>query len=870
MTSATCLKLETDSAGMNKFPPMPVAAGNRPRIQGKFIYAGGEKLYIRGVTYGTFRPDKNGDEYPSQEVVERDFARMAASGVNAVRTYTPPPRWLLDIALRCGLWIMVGLSGERYVGFLNDKKKSFDISGLIRASVRACAGHPAVLCYTIGNEIPAPIVRWLGHSRVERYLKQLYQVVKAEAPGSLVTYVNYPSTEYLRLPFLDLFCFNVYLESEERLSSYLARLQNLAGDRPLIMAEIGLDSLRHGEDAQANTLYSQIRTAFAAGCAGTFVYAWTDEWYRGGAEVEDWAFGLTDRARRPKPALTAVAKAYAEAPFPAGLPWPRISVVVCSYNGERTIRDCCEGLRKLEYPDYEVIVVNDGSTDATAAIAHEYGLRVISTENRGLSNARNTGLAAATGEIVAYLDDDASPDPHWLTYLAATFLSTTYAGVGGPNIAPPGDGPIADCVANAPGNPVHILLSDQEAEHIPGCNMAFRKAALEAIGGFDPQFRVAGDDVDVCWQLQQNGWRLGFNAAAVVWHHRRNSLRAYWKQQKGYGKAEALLELKWPEKYNHVGHLTWVGRVYGKGVAQALGWRWGRIYQGTWGSAPFQSIEHSAPGVINSLSLMPEWYLIIIALFALSALGVLWAPLLLAVPLFTIAVGVLLVQAGLGACRACFTGAPGSRPGRLGLRCLTAFLHLLQPLARLYGRFRHGLTPWRRRGISDLSPPWPWTSAIWTERWQDSNDRLRAIEAALRAAGTPVSRGGDYDRWDLEVHGGLLGGARMLAAVEEHGAGRQLVRFRCWPRCPVGALLPSLFFAVLSVLAARSQAWAVSGTLGLGAVLLFLRAIYECAAGMAAFRRALQAQLRAPATRVLYGAVKQPEVRGYEGHTQLH
>src|SRR5439155_18852893 len=163
--------------------------------------------------------------------------------------------------------------------------------------------------------------------------------------------------------------------------------------------------------------------------------------------------------------------------------------------------DCLKGLGRLEYPDYEVVVVDDGSTDRTAAIAREYDCRLIRTENRGLAHARNVGLAAARGEIVAYLDDDASPDPRWLSYLAATFLTTSHAAVGGPNIAPPGDGPIAECVARAPGGPVHVLLSDCEAEHIPGCNMALRKARLAAIGGFDPRFRTAGDDVDVCWRL---------------------------------------------------------------------------------------------------------------------------------------------------------------------------------------------------------------------------------------------------------------------------------------------------------------------------------------------------------------------------------
>ena len=141
-------------------------------------------------------------------------------------------------------------------------------------------------------------------------------------------------------------------------------------------------------------------------------------------------------------------------------------------NGTRTIRGCLDGLRKLDYPNYEVIVVNDGSTDGTGEVAAEYGFKVINTTNHGLSSARNTGMRAAKGEIVAYIDDDARPDPHWLTYLAYTFLTTDHVGVGGPNLPPPEDGPIAACVANSPGGPVHVLLTDQEAEHIPGCNMA--------------------------------------------------------------------------------------------------------------------------------------------------------------------------------------------------------------------------------------------------------------------------------------------------------------------------------------------------------------------------------------------------------------
>src|ERR1051326_8429531 len=72
----------------------------RPQVRGKFLFIGNEKFYVRGVTYGTFRPDSEGNEFPAPEAVERDFAQMAQAGINAVRTYTTPPRWLLDAAQR--------------------------------------------------------------------------------------------------------------------------------------------------------------------------------------------------------------------------------------------------------------------------------------------------------------------------------------------------------------------------------------------------------------------------------------------------------------------------------------------------------------------------------------------------------------------------------------------------------------------------------------------------------------------------------------------------------------------------------------------------------------------------------------------------
>src|SRR5206468_9050646 len=120
-------------------------------------------------------------------------------------------------------------------------------------------------------------------------------------------------------------------------------------------------------------------------------------------------------------------RVFGEIPIPSNGSWPLISVVVCSYNGARRIRDCLEGVCGLEYPRFEAIVVDDGSTDRTAEIAREFPARVIRTAQRGLSHARNVGLRAAAGDIVAYIDDDARPDPHWLTYLACTFADSDHA-----------------------------------------------------------------------------------------------------------------------------------------------------------------------------------------------------------------------------------------------------------------------------------------------------------------------------------------------------------------------------------------------------------------------------------------------------------
>ena len=352
-------------------------------------------------------------------------------------------------------------------------------------------------------------------------------------------------------------------------------------------------------------------------------------------------------------------------------------------------------------------------------------------------------------------------------------------------------------MATAPGGPTHVLISDDEAEHIPGCNMAFRREVLEAIAGFDPQFRVAGDDVDVCWRLREAGFRIGFSPAAVVWHHRRDTIRAYLAQQRGYGKAEGLLERKWPQNYSPAGHPIWTGRLYGNGSAQYHGQRRWRVYYGTWGTNLFQSIYQPADRFLSALPLMPEYYLLLAALLGLSLAGLLWTPLLAAVPLLVLAVGILLVDAALGARRASVVRRATSAPARLRKSALVATLYILQPLARLYGRLRLGLSPFRRRGPAGVVAPIPRTMTTWSEDWaapEERSDRDRGASGESRrdrparqrvlALGPRGPRRAPGRRPD--AHG--AGGAR---------GGRELMRFKSWPRPSIAGLVAALLLASL-------------------------------------------------------------------------
>ncbi|HWP58449.1 MAG TPA: glycosyltransferase [Candidatus Acidoferrales bacterium] len=800
--------------------PTPLTGSDKITLKGRFFFKQEEKFFIKGVTYGPFSPSSRGGPFPEPAVVEADLALMVELGANCFRIFTPPPQWLLDTAAAYGLRTIVGIPWAEHLCFLDSASLQAEIRQTIARAVNDCKDHPAVLAYLVGNEVPPEIVRWYGARRVRAFLSELADIAKSIDPAALVSYANFPSTEYLETDFADFLSFNVYLHNEKDFRRYLSHLHILAGDRPLVLTEIGIDSIREGRSAQAKTLSWQVRAAFETGAAGTVIFSWTDDWYAfplsgsGGFQVNDWAFGLVDRERRRKPAFWAVKNCY-DGPLPPRLPhYPKVSVIVCAYNAERTLEPCLASLEKLRYPNYEVIVVNDGSTDATRQIAERHpSVRLINQENRGLSAARNVGLRASTGVLIAYTDSDCVADPDWLAYMVARFLSTDFAAVGGPNLSPPDDSLVASSVAVSPGAPTHVLLDDEIAEHIPGCNMAFRREALEAIGGFDPIFRAAGDDVDLCWRLQNQGYSIGFSPAAVVWHFRRNTVRDYLKQQRGYGKAETLLYFKHPYRFNVLGQSRWFGRIYGD-ISSFLLRRQPRIYSGAFGRGLFQTLYEPPPSLISYLPLTLEWNAIALALAA--------SALLLGGPFW---LGLLPLGIALGRC---FASAAGARlpPQHAGWKAtlLVALLVYLGPLARTFERYR-----WRIRRLRELTPVTPngptqpprisWRErafylGYWNEEGREKESLLHGIMESLLPRKYLIAIDQGWSDWDLEICQSPWAKAQIKTATENHAGQKRLVRVRCSLRMSRISVAFLAAYLLAAALAALFAGWHVSLAVG--------------------------------------------------------
>lgn len=789
---------------MSDAPPIPP----RVRVDGKFLRIGDRKFHAKGVAYGPFAPGEAGTCFPTPEQTARDFAHIAELGANLIRTYMPPTRWLLDLAAERGLKLLIDIPWPKNHCFLDSERTKEQAREAVRGVVKACLGHPSVFAYSVVNEIPPDIVRWSGTAEVADFIEELIDIAKDIDPDCLCTFANYPPTEFLRPQNVDFFCFNVYLHHRRPFENYLARLQMQADTKPIILGEFGVDSKREGEAEKCEMLSWQIEAAFRGGLAGLVVFAYTDDWWVGGHRVNDWFMGLTTEDRRKKESFAAVKKAFAVAPYFPLTHYPKVSVVVASYNGGRTLKVCLESLVRLNYPNYEVILVDDGSTDTSPEIASLFKtVRYLRQTNHGLSVARNTGIKAATGEIVAFTDSDCRADEDWLYYIVGDLLTSRFTGMGGHNFLPPEDSPAAAAVLVSPGGPAHVMLNDRLAEHIPGCNMVFYKWALDEIGGFDPIFTKAGDDVDVCWRLQQRGYRIGFNPAGFVWHYRRSTVKAYLKQQRGYGEAEALLVRKHPEYFNSVGNSIWRGQIY---TASKFGLVIGRsvIYHGVFATGFFQTLYSAPPAWTLMLCTSMEYHVMItLPLLVLSVPFNFLLPVAITSPILSLLICIAAAwQADL----------PKNK-NKWWSRPLVALLFFLQPIARGWARYQG------RLGLQQTPPAARERLELLQQRdsgetldrlyfWGDGGitriDWVNGIVLRLDQQGWASKTDAGWSEYDVELFGNRWSRLQLTTATEDFAGGKRLFRCRLgaqWSLLAVLTFWSALGFEVLLISVVRND-----------------------------------------------------------------
>ncbi|MEO0453179.1 MAG: glycosyltransferase [Verrucomicrobiota bacterium] len=782
--------------------------------KGRFLFAGNRKWRAYGVSYGPFVPNSHGEPFPEKEVAERDMKQMQALGLNAIRTYHVPPQWLLDLAAEHRLRFFITLAWPLRGLFLENKLRLAEIRKSIRHQISSMAQHPAIFACAIDNEMAPDLARWLGPEKVRKFLDSLILEVKTVSPDLLVTYAGYPPSEYLIPELADFVTFNIYLHDRSDFRAYLNRCHLLAGDRPLMIGEFGIDTVSEGEERQQEIIEWHLEEVTQSGASGTLLFTWTDEWFTGGHEIEDWAFGLTTRERQPKLVCDRLAtyipqSTHALVDHFSSTSYPKFSIIVCTYNGSRTLKQTLESLSTLRYPDFEVIIINDGSTDGTADIlSSDSNYGVITQENQGLSVARNRGADEATGEILVYTDDDCMPDTDWLFHLADTFQSTEFAAVGGPNLSPPAAQWRQATVAAAPGVPTHVLLTDMEAEHIPGCNFAIRREALESIGGFDPIYRKAGDDVDLCWRLRDAGYQIGFNPSAMVWHHRRSTIADYLKQQHGYGEAEALLRYQHPNYFDAEGSAHWAGIIYND--HRRLNWFDApRVYHGIFALGYFQSIYRQPERYWVQYFSSLNW------LFCTLVVGLvsLWVPALVIVPFLMFLP--LLISAGI-----LMSSAKIEKPhDHWYSRMLLYALCLLQPLLRSWARYFTWLHEQRLPRQEEFTAkeqrqlPSGWQKgrvAFWAEEGQSREQYLKCVSGLLASQGWRFFADTGWSQWDFDLFASRWWHTRLRSVAEIYPENKQLIHIEIKLLIhPISWLLISPFIFILVSLGCQFPVLAV-------------------------------------------------------------
>jgi glycosyltransferase involved in cell wall biosynthesis len=227
-----------------------------------------------------------------------------------------------------------------------------------------------------------------------------------------------------------------------------------------------------------------------------------------------------------------------------------VSVVIPAYNAESTLRPCLRALHDQSLPrgNYEIIVVDDGSTDRTSEIAQEFNVTYIFQTNQGPATARNKGVKKAQGSIVLFTDSDCVPDHNWIREMVNPFHDPDVVGVKGAYKTMQTE--FAARFAQAEFEDRYDLLRKYPLiDMIDTYSAAFRKDVFLRMGGFDEAFPVANnEDTDLSYRLAAEGYKLVFNPKAFVHHHHPKTLIDYLRIKFWRGYWRMIVYRRYPDK----------------------------------------------------------------------------------------------------------------------------------------------------------------------------------------------------------------------------------------------------------------------------------------------------------------------------------
>ncbi len=709
---------------------MIVATDRVPPVlpSGKFFRRGGDKFFLKAIR---FAAGGRVLDFDGQITLRKRLGDLYAAHTTAVIIAEDEAEALLDLVAQSGLYALIEI--EVRPEDLFSRRSLRSVISQAGKRVRSLRGYPGLIGYLLDCPVHPDALRARGLERLRARLARIVAAIRDSDADRMVGLKHRAATVGLTLREED-FVYGVMPPlAPGELRSSVVRLHNLAEARPVVLE---FEAAPPNQD-------ELVACAFGLGAAGVVAQACAAD-MRVSKPFMNGSLSL--KMLRAGELLPFLALNGACPPKPS---WtPAVSVVVCAYNAERTMRHCLESLRRLDYPNFEVIIVDDGSRDTTAQIAADFPeFRLIRQANKGLGVARNVGLHAALGELIAYTDSDCVVDPHWLSFMVRAMAEGGVDGCGGPNYAPHEDGWVEGCVAASPGAPCHVLIGDERAEHLAGCNMLFRKAALADIGGFDPQFTAAGDDVDICWRLMDEGHTLGYCPSAFVWHFRRNTVDAYYRQQRGYGRAEAMLYFKYPQRFNILGQIRWNGTI--PGIARTvpgggrLRIRWVRTAE------QFQRVDEMPLSVLKVAPMTAEWNLAAVVLAMFSVIfGVTMLPALAALTAGPLWAAYYALRAPLEKCH----WGPASR-------VLIAWLAFSGPIVRTVARYR-----WRgdarKRALFDTAvrqhPTIDWKRrslrlSYWNSMYTTREVMLEHLRRAFVSLGRAVLAEAGWKDFDLLV-----------------------------------------------------------------------------------------------------------------------